>query len=225
MKARTMLALALGILGAAPELRAQHSAVVINLTEQTAYLLENGRVALVSPIASGKEGWGTPTGRFHIIKKDANHVSADFGLVVDSYGRTVNPNATPSSRVPAGCHYMPAPMPDYMQFGPFLGMHGGFLPGYPASHGCVRMPHDLAAEFFARVEVGTPVEVIGNARNVTHLRKAIPLVQVGDSSRGVNLYGTIGATRNVARVRRALPVVQPGDFSRGTKVYSWAKAQ
>jgi hypothetical protein len=116
-------------------------------------------------------------------------------------------------------------MPDYMQFGPFLGMHGGFLPGYPASHGCVRMPHDLAAEFFARVEVGTSVEVIGNARNVTHVRKAIPLVQAGDTGRGVNAYETTGSTRNAARVRRALPVVQPEDSSRDTKAYSWTKAQ
>ena len=104
MKVTTILALAVVILKAAPELHAQSTAVVINLTEQTAYLLENGRVALVSPIASGKEGWGTPLGRFHIIKKDLNHVSADFGLVVDSYGRIVNPNASPSlppaSRVP-----------------------------------------------------------------------------------------------------------------------------
>jgi hypothetical protein len=225
MKATSSFALALIILGAAPELHAQHTAVVINLTEQTAYLLQNGRVALVSPIASGKEGWGTPVGRFHIIKKDVNHVSADFGLVVDSYGRIIDPNATPGSRVPPGCHYMPAPMPDYMQFGPFLGMHGGFLPGYPASHGCVRMPHDLAAEFFARVEVGTPVEVIGNARNVTHVRKAIPLVQLGDSGHGINPNEMIGSARNVARVRRALPVLQPADSGRGAKAYSWVKAQ
>src|ERR1700741_4242017 len=224
MNATTMLALALVIIGAAPEVREQHASVVINLTEQTDYLLENGRVALVSPIASGKEGWGTPTGRFHIIKKDMNHVSADFGLVVDGYGRIVNPNATPSSPVPLGCHYMPAPMPDYMQFGPFLGMHGGFLPGYPASHGCVRMPHDLAAEFFARVEVGTSVEVIGNSRNVTHVRRALPLVQLGASSRGPNPYELTGSSQNVTRVRRALPVVQ-ADSSRGTSAYSWAKAQ
>jgi hypothetical protein len=225
MKATTMLALALVFLGATPELRAQHTAVVINLTEQTAYLIENGRVALISPIASGKEGWGTPTGRFHITKKDANHVSADFGLVVDNYDRIVNPNATPSSSVPAGCHYLPAPMPDYMQFGPLLGMHGGFLPGYPASHGCVRMPHDLAAQFFARVEVGTPVQVIGDARDVTHIRKAIPLVQTGDSDHGVSPYATIGTAANVTRVRRALPVIQPADSSRGAKAYSWVKSQ
>jgi lipoprotein-anchoring transpeptidase ErfK/SrfK len=224
MKVTTILALAVVILKAAPELHAQSTAVVINLTEQTAYLLENGRVALVSPIASGKEGWGTPLGRFHIIKKDLNHVSADFGLVVDSYGRIVNPNATPSSPLPLGCHYMPAPMPDYMQFGPFLGMHGGFLPGYPASHGCVRMPHDLAAEFFARVEVGTPVEVIGNARNVTHVRRALPLVQLGAHGREANPHELTGSARNLTQVRRALPVLQP-DSNRATNSYFRAKAQ
>jgi L,D-transpeptidase catalytic domain len=225
MKATAVSVLALVILGAAPEVRAQGTSVIINLTEQAAYLLENGRVTLVSPIASGKEGWGTPVGRYHITTKDLNHVSADFGLVVDSYGRIVNPNATPDTRVPPGCHYMPAPMPDYMQFGPLLGMHGGFLPGYPASHGCVRMPHDLAAQFFARVEVGTPVEVIGNSRNVTHVRRALPLVQLGASGRGPNPYELTGSAQNVTRVRRALPVVQAEDSGRGTNSYFRAKAQ
>ena len=225
MKATAVLVLTLMIVGAAPEVRAQRTSVIINLTEQAAYLLENGRVTLVSPIASGKEGWGTPVGRYHITSKDLNHVSADFGLVVDSYGRIVNPDATPGTRVPPGCHYMPAPMPDYMQFGPFLGMHGGFLPGYPASHGCVRMPHDLAAEFFARVEVGTPVEVIGNSRNVTHVRRALPLVQLGASGGGPNPYELTGSARNVTRVRRALPVVQPEDSGRGTNSYFRARAQ
>src|ERR1700756_1064731 len=224
MKATAVLVLALVILAAAPEARAKRTSVILNLTEQAAYLLENGRVTLVSPIASGKEGWGTPVGRYHITNKDLNHVSADFGLVVDSYGRIVIPDATPGTRVPPGCHYMPAPMPDYMQFGPALGMHGGFLPGYPASHGCVRMPHDLAAQFFARVEVGTPVEVIGNSRNVTHVRRALPLVQLGASGGGPNPYELTGTTQNVTRVRRALPVIQ-ADSSRGTSAYSWVKAQ
>ena len=51
---------------------------------------------------------------------------------------------------------------------------------YPASHGCVRMPKDLAAEFFARVQIGTPVKVVGSARNVTRVRKAIPIIQHGN---------------------------------------------
>ena len=155
--------------------------MIINLTEQAAYLLEDGRVAFVSPIASGKEGWGTPIGSFRVISKDLNHQSGNFGLVSDSYGRIVNPNATPGSYVPPGCHYMPAPMPYFMEFRKYVGMHAGYLPGYPASHGCVRMPRDLAAEFFARVQVGTPVKVIGSARSVTRVRRAIPIVQPGNS--------------------------------------------
>jgi len=188
MRIAAVLAVALVGLGPAPKSYAQRTEVIINLTQQTAYLVENGRVALISPIASGKEGWGTPTGRHRIINKDPNHISADFGSVVDAYGGIVNPNATPRSPVPRGCHYTPAPMPDYMQFGRYFGMHGGYLPGYPASHGCVRMPHDLAAEFFARVKVGTPVEVIGSARNVTRVRRAIPVVQSGESGNKISFY-------------------------------------
>jgi len=175
-----LLTVALFALGLAQKLSGQQTAVRIDLTQQTAYLVENGRVALISPIASGKEGWGTPAGKFRVISKDLNHVSADFGLIVDAYGRTIDPNATPSTPIPPGCRYMPAPMPDYMQLGPYFGMHGGYLPGYPASHGCVRMPSDLATKFFARVQVGTSVEIVGNARNVTHVRQAIPLIQPGD---------------------------------------------
>jgi L,D-transpeptidase catalytic domain len=211
MRVPTKLAIALFTFVLCAKLSAQQSAVIIDLTEQTAYLLEDGRVAFVSPIASGKEGWGTPLGSFRIISKDLNHRSGTFGLVSDSYGRIVNPNATPASYVPPGCHYMPAPMPYFMEFRKYVGMHAGYLPGYPASHGCVRMPRDLAAEFFARVKVDTPVKVIGSARNVTRVRRAIPIVQPGNSS-----YATLfsdpgrvsGSTRNSARVRRAIPVVQ-----------------
>lgn len=67
-------------------------------------------------------------------------------------------------------------MPFYMQFAQALGMHAGYLPGYPASHGCVRMPRDLAEKFFERVKNGTPVTVEGSTRNLTSVRKAIPLL-------------------------------------------------
>ena len=128
MRVSVLLTVALFALGLAQKLSGQQTAVRIDLTQQTAYLVENGRVALISPIASGKEGWGTPTGKFRVISKDLNHVSADFGLIVDAYGRTIDPNATPSTPVPPGCRYMPAPMPDYMQLGPYFGMHGGYYP-------------------------------------------------------------------------------------------------
>ena len=213
MRIATKLAIVLIAIAPCAKLSAQQPAVIINLTEQTAYLLEDGRVAFASPIASGKEGWGTPIGTFSIVSKDLNHQSGTFGLVSDSYGRIVNPNATPGSYVPPGCHYMPAPMPYFMEFRKYVGMHAGYLPGYPASHGCVRMPRDLAAEFFARVKVGTPVKVIGSTRNVTRVRRAIPIVQPGNSRYATAFFDTAqvsGSARNLAQVRRAGPVAQPG---------------
>src|ERR1700739_4977435 len=194
MRAATKLAIALSTIALCMKLSAQQTAVIISLTEQTAYLLEDGRVAFASPIASGKEGWGTPIGSFKVISKDLNHQSGNFGLVSDSYGRIVNPNAIPGSYVPPGCRYIPAPMPYFMEFRKYVGMHAGFLPGYPASHGCVRMPRDLAADFFARVQVGTPVKVIGNSRQVSHLRRAIPVIQPGNSATAFSDAGQIFAS-------------------------------
>jgi lipoprotein-anchoring transpeptidase ErfK/SrfK len=192
MRIATRLAIVLFALGLAPKLGAQQTAVVINLTEQTAYLLEDGQVAFISPIASGKEGRDTPTGSFRIISKDLNHQSRSYGLVGDFHGRIINPNATPGSHVPPGCHYIPAPMPYFMEFRNCVGMHAGYLPGHPASHGCVRMPRDMAAEFFTRVRIGTPVKVIGSARNVTRVRRAIPIVQPGNSRFATEIFKSPG---------------------------------
>jgi lipoprotein-anchoring transpeptidase ErfK/SrfK len=136
--------------------------VIINLSEQRAYLIEGGKVSLISPIASGKPGWSTPTGNFSVISKDIDHRSGSFGSVIDGSGRIATANATPGTYVPPGFHYRPAPMPYYMEFSQAIGMHAGYLPGYPASHGCVRMPRDLAARFFERVNIRTPVTVAGS---------------------------------------------------------------
>jgi L,D-transpeptidase catalytic domain len=213
MRFAVKFAVALFAIGLVANLRAHQAAVIINLAEQTAYLLEDGRVAFISPIASGREGRETPTGSFKLISKDLNHESRSYGLVSDSHGRTINPNATPGSHVPPGCHYIPAPMPYFMEFSSCVGMHAGYLPGYPASHGCVRMPRDLAAEFFARVRIGTPVKVVGSARNVTRLRRAIPIVQPGNSAYATAFSGAgrvSGNAGNPVRVRRAILVAPPG---------------
>ena len=213
MRVASKLAIALCTIALCMKLSAQQTAVIINLTEQTAYLLENGRVAFVSPIASGKEGRETPTGSFRVFSKDLNHESRSYGLVSDSHGRIVNSNATPGSHVPAGCHYEGAPMPYFMEFANCVGMHAGYLPGYPASHGCVRMPRDLAAAFFTRVRIGTPVKVVGSARNVTRIRRAIPIIQPGNSAYAAAFPGAgrvSGTAGNPVRVRRAILVAQPG---------------
>jgi lipoprotein-anchoring transpeptidase ErfK/SrfK len=46
-----------------------------------------------------------------------------------------------------------------MRFNGGIGMHTGYLPGYAASHGCVRMPHHMSEKFFENVALGTPVIV------------------------------------------------------------------
>ena len=163
---------------------AAEARVIINLSDQSATLVEPGRITLVSPVASGKPGWPTPTGNFTIFSKDINHLSRSFGSVIDTYGRVVNSNATPGTYLPRGDHYRPAPMPYFMEFSPAVGMHAGYLPGYPASHGCVRMPRDLAALFFQRVQIGTRVTVVGSTHNLTQVRKAIPILPLVSSVSG-----------------------------------------
>jgi hypothetical protein len=84
MRIATKLAIVLITMALCAKLSAQQTSVIINLSEQTAYLLTDGRVAFVSPIASGKEGWRTPTGSFRVINKDLKHRSGNFGLITDS---------------------------------------------------------------------------------------------------------------------------------------------
>jgi lipoprotein-anchoring transpeptidase ErfK/SrfK len=137
----------------------QEARIIINLSEQRVYLVERGKVILIAPIASGKPGWSTPTGNFTIISKDIDDRSRSFGSLVDGFGRIAILNATPGTHVPAGLYYRPAPTPYYMEFRPAIGMHSGYLPGYPASHGCVRIPRNIAGQFFQRLHyIGTVLE-------------------------------------------------------------------
>ena len=141
-------------------LRAETS-VEIDLQEQRAYLLQNGRPVLASPISSGRYGHLTEGGSFQVIEKERNHYSSIYGKIVDGSGRTVVADADVDMKVPSGCRFVPAPMPYFMRFHGSDGMHAGYLPGYPASHGCVRMPDQYAVAFFNAVNVGTPVTVFG----------------------------------------------------------------
>ncbi|MEY2542698.1 MAG: hypothetical protein QOE81_159, partial [Verrucomicrobiota bacterium] len=107
-----------------------------------------------SPISSGRYGHLTETGSFKVIVKERNHSSSIYGKIVDSYGRTIVADADVDMKVPRGGRFIPAPMRYFMRFHGADGMHAGYLPGYPASHGCVRMPEELAIAFFNAVEVG-----------------------------------------------------------------------
>jgi lipoprotein-anchoring transpeptidase ErfK/SrfK len=139
---------------------AQYS-VKIDLQQQTAYLIRGNRVVLASPISSGRSGHLTETGSFKIIEKERNHYSNLYGKIVNASGRTVVSDADADMTVPRGGRFIPAPMHYFMRFYGATGMHAGYLPGYPASHGCLRMPERYAMQFFDAVEIGTPVHVFG----------------------------------------------------------------
>jgi hypothetical protein len=141
-------------------LRAETS-VEIDLQEQMAYLLQNGRPLLASPISSGRYGHFTRTGSFKILEKEKTHYSSMYGKIVDARGNTIVADADADMSVPRGGKFIPAPMHYFMRFCGADGMHAGYLPGYPASHGCVRMPEQYAIAFFNSVSEGTPVTVVG----------------------------------------------------------------
>jgi hypothetical protein len=133
--------------------------VKISLVEQRAYFYKNGLLVGVSQLSTGREGLITPTGHFSIIQKDVNHVSTKYGDFVDDAGNVVKPNVSVDDKKPPGTHFKGAPMPFFMRIVDGVGMHAGYLPGYPASHGCIRMPEFMAQNFFKSVSTGTPVTI------------------------------------------------------------------
>ncbi len=136
--------------------------IEIDLGKQRAYLLKSGHTFAESPISSGREGHLTPTGNFEIIQKDLNHFSNLYGKFVDiRSGDVVKSGADSAMPVPKGCKFVPAPMKWFMRFDGAAGMHAGILPGYAASHGCVRMPASKAELFYNTIAIGTPVHVFG----------------------------------------------------------------
>ncbi len=135
--------------------------IVVSLPKQRAYLMIGDKIVADAPVSSGKRGHSTPSGHFTVLEKDPNHHSSLYGDFVDSRGRVVR--AGVSARIdsaPSGTHYVGAAMKWFLRLtSDGVGMHIGILPGYPASHGCVRESADGAKLFYDRVKVGTPVDV------------------------------------------------------------------
>src|SRR5947208_2233353 len=163
-----------GVYGTAPTSGAPHDtvsywdgdnlggkpSVKISLGEQRAYFYKNGMLVGISQLSTGREGLNTPSGHFSIIQKDVNHVSSRYGDYVDAAGNVVKPNVdVTKDPKPPGTHFKGAPMPYFVRVTQGIGLHAGYLPGFPASHGCIRMPQFMAQDFFKTVSVGTPVTI------------------------------------------------------------------
>jgi lipoprotein-anchoring transpeptidase ErfK/SrfK len=135
--------------------------VTIYLNEQRAYFYKGDQLVGVSQVSAGREGHDTPPGTYKIIQKDPNHASSLYGDYADGTGNVVKKDVElGKDPVPPGAHFVGAPMPYFMRITGGVGMHQGYLPGYPASHGCIRMPGKMAQIFYNNVDIGTPVTVL-----------------------------------------------------------------
>lgn len=134
--------------------------IVIRLSEQRAYFYKGAQLVGVSAISTGREGFDTPKGSFKVQQKDKDHASSLYGDYVDAAGNIIQKDIDrKKDPMPPGAKFDGAKMPFFMRVKDGVGMHEGFLPGLPASHGCIRMPRAMAEAFFRNVELGTPVTI------------------------------------------------------------------
>ena len=121
--------------------------VLVSIPQQMMHVYRNGILIGRSTVSSGRAGHDTPGGVFTILEKQAEHYSKKYDN---------------------------APMPFMQQLtSDGIAMHSGQLPGYAASHGCVRLPYDFSALLFQVTSSGGTV-VVGNGRTPTPYLAANP---------------------------------------------------
>jgi hypothetical protein len=110
--------------------------VLVSLPDQVMYVYRNGVRIGRSTVSTGTAGHRTPTGVFTVLQKKVDHESSI---------------------------YKGAKMPNMQRLTwTGIAMHAGQLPGYPASHGCVRLPEDFAAKLYTVTKLGTTVIIADN---------------------------------------------------------------
>jgi hypothetical protein len=119
--------------------------LTIDLTAQRLLVYRDGALMAATAISTGSLGRETPTGVFTVLAKEVMHRSTT---------------------------YDDAPMP-YMQrlTEKGIAIHAGDLPGYPASHGCIRLPNEFAKRLYGITAIGTPVMITNDAEIAEQKRK------------------------------------------------------
>lgn len=122
--------------------------ILVSLPGQIAYVYRDGVLIAASTVSTGKRGKSTPAGEFTILQKREFHRSN---------------------------LYSNAPMP-FMQRLTWTGiaLHAGVLPGYPASHGCIRFPREFARRLFEITELGVPVSIVSYEIEDPRVRRGVP---------------------------------------------------
>jgi hypothetical protein len=119
--------------------------VLVSLPDQVMYVYRNGVRIGRSTVSTGTAGHRTPTGVFTVLQKKVDHESSI---------------------------YKGAKMPNMQRLTwTGIAMHAGQLPGYPASHGCVRLPEDFAAKLYTVTKLGTTVIIADNKSSPVNTTK------------------------------------------------------
>ncbi len=111
-------------------------AIVVNLSDQRAYVYRNGVRIGVSTVSTGRDGYRTPTGVFTILQKDVDHHSSVYNDASMPYTERLTWSG--------------------------VALHAGGLPGYPSSHGCVHLPLAFSKLLFSITHLGTAVIIADN---------------------------------------------------------------
>ncbi len=135
--------------------------IKINIDKQQAYFYKGGQLVGQTPISTGIEGRNTPRGRYKVTQKSPDHHSNLYGVIKDNAtGEIIIADAkTGRNKALPGQTFDYAPMTHFLRFNGSIGMHKGHLPGFAASHGCVRLPGHMAEIYFDNAKLGTPVIV------------------------------------------------------------------
>src|SRR5204862_6555304 len=114
--------------------------IVVSMPKPRGYLRTREEIVAAATVSSGKRGHDTPRGHFTVMEKDRNHHSSPYCDFVDGSGLVVRAGVSAHiDSAPSGTHFAGAAMKWFLRLtGEGVGMHIGILPGYPASHGCIR---------------------------------------------------------------------------------------
>ncbi len=176
--------------------------IVVSLRRQRLTVFNKSGVVTTSPVSSGQPEFPTPTGVFSVIGKEIEHESNI---------------------------YEGAAMP-FMQRLTWTGtaMHAGNLPGYPASHGCVRLPYNFSQKLFSLTQINTRVIVTRDdvaPQSIAHANLFVPLIDVAPPSETMPMANAV--ISRVASIDGIGPttVMAPVDNPNVLAINSKAKAR
>ena len=149
--------------GLLPSLNASNAKIEIDISEQRARIYKStgghDHLVIETQVSTGKSGHSTSTGTFRIKEKLVAKRSTLYGSWVNSGGSTVSSSGDSRSRPSGGSRFVGAEMPYWMRINGGIGMHIGYVPDHPASHGCIRVPPAIQPLIFSKVGVGTSVTI------------------------------------------------------------------